>query len=81
MRRVISLGVGLAMFLVAGAAFAQQDDPEEKFYDFDPKNIEGGGEDPAGTHVDPRGEENFDPLLVLEKKSFLDEVQASTNDL
>ncbi len=81
MRRLITLLVGAAVLLVGGAAFAQQGETETQFIEFNEHDIEGSADDPNGILVEERGESEFEPLADVEKKSFMEEVRASSEDL
>lgn len=81
MRRLIVLTAALLVTLAAGSAFAQTDDgPEEKFYEFDEHEVEGGTVGPPGEHITGKKSSEFDPLLKL-KKNFNDKIIESTEDV
>lgn len=85
MRRFVSLVVGLFVVAFAGVAFSQSDDgadedPRQKFYIFDGDEVSGETDGPDVVDIQVRGDVEFDSLLELERKSFLDGVEQSGED-
>ncbi|MFW5966243.1 MAG: hypothetical protein ACOCV2_01940 [Persicimonas sp.] len=70
----------LTFLFAAGPVFAQSDDdePEEQFFEFDGSQIEGEMKGPGVTTVGPRETEKFDELHDVRKKSFMGEIEESS---
>ena len=75
------LGVVFVMALVglAGDAYAQDDEVQTRFYDFNDMLIDGEFQRPEGMFATERGQARFDSLLSL-RRSFIDEIEAAAHE-
>ena len=63
-----------AVTVLAATAFAQDDEVQTRFYDFNDMLIDGEFQRPEGMFATERGEARFDRLLDL-RPSFLHEIE------
>ena len=76
MRHFLALVVALMFVLLSATAFAQDAEPDQKFYDFEEMLVDGELQSPDIIKTDPRGRAKFVNLRNL-KKSFIPKVKVS----
>jgi hypothetical protein len=79
MKRSLSILVFGFVTVIAAAAFAQDDEVQTRFYDFNDMLIDGEFQRPEGMFATERGEARFDTLLNL-RRSFLDEIEETAGE-
>ncbi|MFT6399472.1 MAG: hypothetical protein ACJAYU_004239 [Bradymonadia bacterium] len=77
-RSITTLTFGLVT-LLAASAFAQDDEVQTRFYDFNDMLIDGEFQRPDGMFATERGEARFDSLLNL-RRSFIDEIEETASE-
>lgn len=77
-RSITTLTFGFVT-LLAASAFAQDDEVQTRFYDFNDMLIDGEFQRPEGMFATERGEARFDSLLNL-RRSFIDEIEETASE-
>ena len=77
-RSLTTLAFGFVTVLAA-TAFAQDDEVQTRFYDFNDMLIDGEFQRPEGMFATERGEARFGSLLDL-RRSFLDEIEETAGE-
>ncbi len=79
MKRMISGLMVVATLALGGAAFAQDEETQTRFYDFNDMLIDGEFQRPQGMFATERGEASFDTLLNL-RRSFIEEIEEAAHE-
>lgn len=79
LKRCVFMTVLAFVLAVSGQAFAQDDEADTEFYDFEDMHIDGEFVSPDLEHMEAQGEAQFDRLLNLQT-SFIPKVEESTED-
>lgn len=79
MKRFVAATLFLGAALAGSTAFAQDEDVQTRFYDFNDMLIDGEFQRPEGMFATERGQARFDSLLSL-RRSFIDEIEEAANE-
>lgn len=79
MKRILAVTLFLGSTLVGASAFAQDDEVQTRFYDFNDMLIDGEFQRPEGMFATERGQARFDALLTL-RRSFIDEIEEAAHE-
>lgn len=79
MKRILTASMFLGVSLAASSAFAQDEEVQTRFYDFNDMLIDGEFQRPEGMFATERGQAQFDNLLNL-RRSFIEEIEDAANE-
>ena len=79
MKKILTAMVLSGVTLLGGSAFAQDDEVQTRFYDFNDMLIDGEFQRPEGMFATERGEARFDTLLNM-RRSFIDEIEEAAHE-
>lgn len=79
MKHILTAAAAVATLAYAGTAFAQDEEVDTRFYDFNDMLIDGELQRPQGEMMSERGSARFDRLLNLEQ-SFVDEIEKGAEE-